>query len=65
MDYFMNKNEFKTSVIIDKNIWDKFKYASKYDNRSASEQLRYLIQLYLKDFEKNIGEITPEDLLNL
>lgn len=61
----MKSNHFRTTLILDKTLWDKFRYAANYDYRTASEQMRQLIKIYVQNFETKIGEITPEDLSNL
>lgn len=61
----MKSNHFRTTLILDKALWDKFRYVANYNDRTASEQMRQLIKIYVQNFETEIGEITPEDLLNL
>lgn len=44
---------------------DKFYYVSKYNGRSGSGQILYLMRTMVEEFEKEHGRITQEDLKKL
>lgn len=47
---------------IDKELHYKLQYVSKYDGRSVSGEVLYLLRRYIGDFEERQGEIVlPED----
>lgn len=50
------------SIRMDRELHDKFQYVAKYDGRSMSRQILYLITVYIREFEKEHGIITPEDI---
>lgn len=50
------------SIRTDKELHDKFKYVAAYEGRSMSGQVLYLIQKCIRDFEKEHGPITDEDM---
>ena len=43
-------------------LHDKLVYISKYNGRSMSGQILYLIQSCIREFEKEHGPITKEDM---
>jgi len=45
------------SIRIDDDTLRKFHYVAKYDDRSASGQIMYLINKSIRDFEEKHGEI--------
>jgi len=45
------------SIRIDDEVLEKFHYVSKYEDRSASGQIMYLINNCIRDFEKEHGKI--------
>ena len=49
------------SIRIDEAVLKKFHYVAKYDDRSASGQLMYLINKSIRDFEEQHGEIRLTD----
>lgn len=49
---------------VDSDIHDKLRYISSYEGRSMSGQIIYLIQQCIRDFEKENGPITAEDIKN-
>ncbi len=51
------KNQKHLSIRIDENTLKKFHYVAKYDARSASGQIIYLINKNIRDFEEKHGEI--------
>ena len=55
------KNKKHISIRIDETILKKFHHISKYDDRSASGQIMYLINKSIHDFEKAHGEINLHD----
>ena len=50
------------SIRTDKVIHDKLQYIAAYEGRSMSGQILYLINTCIREFEKEHGPITPEDL---
>lgn len=52
----MNKNKH-ISIRIDENVLQKFHYVSKYEDRSASGQIMYLINTCIREFEEKHGAI--------
>ncbi len=49
------------SIRIDADILKKFHYVSKYNGRSASGQITYLINQSIRDFEKEQGTIDLDE----
>ena len=47
---------------VDSDIHDKLRYISSYEGRSMSGQIIYLIQKCIRDFEKEHGTITRQDM---
>lgn len=57
----MKKNKH-ISIRIDEDILQKFHYVSKYEDRSASGQIMYLINNCIREFEEKHGKIElPEN----
>ena len=52
----MNKQKH-ISIRIDEKILKKFHYVAKYDDRSASRQIMFLINKNIRDFEEEHGLI--------
>lgn len=50
------------SIRMDKELHDKLQYIAKYDARSMSNLILHLIQNCVREFEKEHGAITKEDL---
>ena len=59
----MNKNSH-LSIRMDSELHDKFQYVAKYEGRSMSGQILHLIAVCVREFEKNNGPITEQDLEN-
>lgn len=57
----MNKSSH-LSIRWDSELHDKLKYIARYEGRSMSGQILYLITSSVRAFEKEHGEITPEDI---
>lgn len=57
----MKKNKH-ISIRIDDEVLQKFHYVSKYEDRSASGQIMFLINNCIRDFEEKHGiiELPPE-----
>ena len=51
----MNKQKH-ISIRIDEEVLKKFHYVSRYNRRSASGQILYLINQCIREFEKEQGE---------
>ena len=56
------KKEKHLGIRIHDEMHDKLVYISKYNGRSMSGQILYLIQTCIREFEKEHGPITKEDL---
>ena len=50
------------SIRMDEQLQDKFQYIAAYEGRSMSGQILYMIQSCVREFEKEHGPITEEDL---
>ena len=54
------KKQKHISIRIDEAVLKKFHQVAKYDDRSASGQIMYLINKCIRDFEKQHGQIDVE-----
>ena len=54
---YLKKKQKHISIRIDEEVLQKFNYISKYEDRSASGQIMYLINSCIRDFEKKNGEV--------
>lgn len=61
---FIMKKSAHLGIKFDPELHDKLKYIAKYEGRSMSGQILYLITSAVRAFEKEHGEITPEDIEN-
>ena len=52
------------SIRIDEDVLQKFHYVSKYEDRSASGQIMYLINNCIRTFEEKHGKIDLSDKEN-
>ena len=59
----MNKQKH-LSIRCDSDTLDKFYYVSKYNGRSGSGQILYMIRSVVEQFEKENGIITNDDIKN-
>ena len=50
------------SIRMDENLHDKIQHIAAFEGRSMSGQILYLIQKCVRDFEKEQGPITEDDL---
>ena len=50
------------SIRMDEALHDKFQYVASYEGRSMSGQILYMIQTCVREFEKEHGPITEDDL---
>ena len=57
----MNKSSY-LSIRMDKETHDKIQYVAAYEGRSMSGQIVYLMQKCIRDFEKEHGPITRQDM---
>jgi len=55
------KNNKHISIRINEEILQKFHYVSKYEDRSASGQIMYLINNCIRSFEEEHGKISLVD----
>lgn len=60
----MPKGRTHLSIRLDGEIHDKFRYVAKYHDRSMSKQILNLVATCVREFEKENGPITPEDIKN-
>ena len=51
------KNTKHISIRIEEETLKKFHHIAKYDDRSASGQIMYLINQHIRDFEEQHGQI--------
>ena len=56
------KDRTHLSIRMDNDIHDKIQYISKYDGRSMSNLILQLMKTCIREFEKEHGPITEEDL---
>ena len=54
------KKQKHISIRIDEDVLRKFHFISKYNDRSASGQIMYLINQSIREFEKEHGKIELE-----
>lgn len=59
----MNKDCY-LSIRMDKETHDKIQYVAAYEGRSMSGQIVYLMQTCIREFEKENGPITGQDIKN-
>jgi len=55
------KKQKHISIRIEELTLKKFHYVSKYEDRSASGQIMFLINKSIRDFEEKHGEIDVQD----
>ncbi len=60
----MNKQRH-LGIRADAEMLDKFYYVSKYNGRSGSGQILFLMRSLIEDFEKEHGKITEADLAQM
>lgn len=58
-------NQKHVSIRMDAEMLNKFYYVSKYNGRSGSGQIIYLMRTFVEEFEKQHGKITNEQLEEL
>lgn len=58
-------NQKHVSIRMDAEMLNKFYYVSKYNGRSGSGQIIYLMRTFVEEFEKQHGKITDEQLEEL
>lgn len=56
------KNRSHLSIRMDSELHDKFQHVAAYEGRSMSGQILWLIQRCVREFEKEHGPITEDDL---
>ena len=61
----MPKDRKHLSIRLDGELHDKFQYVAKYDGRSMSKQILHLVTTCVREFEKEHGHITEEDMKNV
>lgn len=50
---------------VESDVLEKFTLISKYNGRSITSQLQFMMRMLIRDFELEHGEITREDIKNL
>ena len=50
---------------MDLDVHDKLFYIAKYEGRTLNGQIQYLIQKCIREFEKENGPISAEDIKNV
>lgn len=60
----MQKGRTHLSIRLDGELHDKFRYVAKYHARSMSKQILNLVTTCVREFEKENGPITAEDIRN-
>ena len=60
----MPKDRKHLSIRLDGELHVKFQYVAKYDGRSMSKQILYLVTSCVREFEKEHGPITEQDIKN-
>lgn len=50
---------------VDAEVLEKFTLISKYNGRSITSQLQFMMRMLIRDFEHEHGEITCEDIKSL
>jgi len=58
----MKKDRIHLSIRMDEELHDKFQHIASYQGRSMSGQILYMIQTCVREFEKEHGPITEDDL---
>ncbi len=53
----MDDNILRYTLRINRNLFQKFKYISDYEGRSANREIEQYIREKVKNFEENHGEI--------
>ena len=61
MSFSKPKKEKHLSQRVDKELHYKLQYVSKYDGRSISGEVLYLLRRYIADFEERHGQIELPD----
>ena len=56
------KDRMHLSIRMDNDVHDKIQYIAKYEGRSMSGKILQVIKNCIRDFEKEHGPITKEDL---
>ncbi len=59
----MNR-DYHLSIRMDRETHDKIQYVAAYEGRSMSGQIVYLMQKCIREFEKENGPITDQDMKN-
>ncbi len=58
----MNKQSSGLTIHMDPELHDKFQYVAQFNGRSMSKQMLQLMMNCVREFEKEHGPITDEDL---
>ncbi len=59
----MNR-DYHLSIRMDRETHDKIQYVAAYEGRSMSGQIVYLMQKCIREFEKENGPVTDQDMKN-
>lgn len=58
----MPKDKTHLSIRLDKELHDKFQYVADSEGRSMSKQILHMVTTCIREFEKENGPITAEDM---
>lgn len=58
----MKKDKTHLSIRMNTNLHDRFRFVAGAEGRTMSGQILYLIQKCIRDFEKEHGPISTEEL---
>ena len=61
----MTKAQKHLGIRLDGALHAKFQYVAQYDGRSMSKQILHLVTTCVREFEKEHGPITEEDMKNV
>lgn len=50
---------------VDSEMLEKFTFISKYNGRSITSQLQYMMRMLIEEFEREHGKISDEDIKNM
>ncbi|MBQ7821063.1 MAG: hypothetical protein IJ391_02120 [Clostridia bacterium] len=59
------KNQRHLGIQAEQELLDKLYYIAKYNGRSGSGQVIYMVRALVNDFEREHGKITEQDLKDI
>lgn len=57
----MDDNILRFTLRVNRTLFKKFRYIAEYEGRSANKEIEQYIKHCVREFEKEHGEIKPED----